>query len=75
METWTKANEERLIQLNSFSYPSLVDEQSKIQKELVRLQNMKQLTEGQLKAKQEIGETGKGGGCLYAAIGRTGFCR
>ena len=54
LETWTKANEERLIQLNSFSYPSLVDEQSKIQKELVRLQNMKQLTEGQLKAKQEI---------------------
>ena len=41
LETWTKANEERLIQLNSFSYPSLVDEQSKIQKELVRLQNMK----------------------------------
>ena len=36
LETWTKANEERLIQLNSFSYPSLVDEQSKIQKELVR---------------------------------------
>lgn len=54
LETWTKANEERLIRLNSFSYPSLVDEQSKIQKELVRLQNMKQLTEGQLKAKQEI---------------------
>lgn len=54
LETWTKANEERLIRLDSFSYPSLVDEQSKIQKELVRLQNMKQLTEGQLKAKQEI---------------------
>lgn len=54
LETWTKANEKRLIRLNSFSYPSLVDEQSKIQKELVRLQNMKQLTEGQLKAKQEI---------------------
>lgn len=54
LETWTKANEERLIRLNSFSYPSLVDEQSKIQKELVRLQNMKLLTEGQLKAKQEI---------------------
>lgn len=54
LETWTKTNEKRLIRLNSFSYPSLVDEQSKIQKELVRLQNMKQLTEGQLKAKQEI---------------------
>lgn len=54
LETWTKANEERLIRLNSFSYPSLVDEQSKIQKELVRLQSRKQLTEGQLKAKQEI---------------------
>lgn len=54
LETWTKANEERLDRLNSFGYPSLVDEQSKIQKEWMRQQNLKQLTDGQWKAKQEI---------------------
>lgn len=32
LETWTKVNEERLGRLNSFGYPSLVDEQGKIQR-------------------------------------------
>ena len=54
LETWTKVNEERLGRLNSFGYPSLVDEQGKIQKELTRLQNIKKLTEEQSKSKQEI---------------------
>ena len=54
LETWTKVNEERLGRLNSFGYPSLVDEQGKIQKELTRLQNIKKLTEEQSKSKQDI---------------------
>ena len=54
LETWTKVNEERLGRLNSFGYPSLVDEQGKIQKELTRLQNIKKLTEEQSNAKQDI---------------------
>ena len=53
-ETWTKVNEERLGRLNSFGYPSLVDEQGQIQKELTRLQNIKKLTEEQSKSKQDI---------------------
>lgn len=54
LEIWTRENEERLARLNSFDYPSLMDERDKIQKELTRLQDMKQLTEERLKAKQEI---------------------
>ena len=53
-DTWTKVNEERLGRLNSFGYPSLVDEQGQIQKELTRLQNIKKLTEEQSKSKQDI---------------------
>ena len=47
-------NEKRLGRLNSFCYPSLVDEQGQIQKELTRLQNIKKLTEEQSKSKQDI---------------------
>ena len=71
LETWTKVNEERLGRLNSFGYPSLVDEQGQIQKELTRLQNIKKLTEEQSKSNRE---TGKGSDCLYTAVGRAGCC-
>lgn len=49
-----KANEERLERLNSFGYPSLAEEQVKLQKEWTRLQNIRQLTETQAKTKTEI---------------------
>lgn len=49
-----KANEERLRQLNSFGYPSLAEEQVKLQKELVRQQNVRQLKETWVKTKAEI---------------------
>ena len=49
-----KANEERLERLNSFGYPSLAEEQVKLQKEWTRQQNIRQLTETQAKAKTEI---------------------
>ena len=38
-------NEERLLRLNSFGYPLLTEEQMKLQKELTRQQNIRQLTE------------------------------
>ena len=47
-------NEERLLRLNSFGYPLLAEEQVKLQKELTRQQNIRQLTETQTKAKTEI---------------------
>ena len=47
-------NEERLLRLNSFRYPLLAEEQMKLQKELTRQQNIRQLTETQAKAKAEI---------------------
>lgn len=47
-------NEERLLQLNSFGYPLLAEEQMKLQKELTRQQNIRQLTEMQTKTKAEI---------------------
>lgn len=47
-------NEERLLQLNSFGYPLLAEEQMKLQKELTRQQNIRQLTETQTKTKAEI---------------------
>ncbi len=49
-----KANEERLERLNSFGYPSLAEEQVKLQKEWTRQQNIRQLTETQAKTKAEI---------------------
>lgn len=54
LATVFKANEERLSQLKAFGYPSLAEEQVKLQKELVRQQNIRQLTEAQQKAKAEI---------------------
>jgi exonuclease SbcC len=50
----TSTNEERLLRLNSFGYPLLAGEQVKLQKELTRQQNIRQLTETQTKAKTEI---------------------
>ena len=50
----TSTNEERLLRLNSFGYPLLTEEQMKLQKELTRQQNIRQLTETQTKAKTEI---------------------
>lgn len=50
----TSTNEERLLRLNSFGYPLLAEEQVKLQKELIRQQNIRQLTETQTKAKTEI---------------------
>ncbi len=50
----TSTNEERLLCLNSFGYPLLAEEQVKLQKELTRQQNIRQLTETQTKAKAEI---------------------
>ena len=47
-------NEERLLRLNSFGYPLLAEEQVKLQKELTRQQNIRQLTETQTKTKAEI---------------------
>ena len=49
-----KTNEERLLRLNSFGYPLLTEEQMKLQKELTRQQNIRQLTETQTKTKAEI---------------------
>ena len=50
----TSTNEERLLRLNSFGYPLLAEEQVKLQKELTRQHNIRQLTETQTKAKTEI---------------------
>ena len=50
----TSTNEERLLRLNSFGYPLLAEEQVKLQKELTRQQNIRQLTETQTKSKTEI---------------------
>ena len=47
-------NEERLLRLNSFGYPLLTEEQMKLQKELTRQQNIRQLTEALKKAMSEI---------------------
>lgn len=46
-------NDKRLVQLNSFGYLSLVEEQNKCEKELARLQNIRQLTDSQLKVLKE----------------------
>ena len=46
-------NEERLLRLNSFGYPLLTEEQVKLQKELTRQQNIRQLTETQTKQRQK----------------------
>ena len=50
----TSTNEERLLRLNSFGYSLFAEEQVKLQKELTRQQNIRQLTETQTKAKTEI---------------------
>lgn len=47
-------NEERLLRLNTFGYPLLAEEQMKLQKELTRQQNIRQLTETRTKTKAEI---------------------
>ena len=49
-----ETNEKRLERLNAFGYPSLADEQVKLQKELARQQNIRQLTEALKKAMSEI---------------------
>ena len=61
----TSTNEERLLRLNSFGYPLLAEEQVKLQKELTRQQNIRQLTETQTKAKTEIERLEKGTQRLY----------
>ena len=49
-----ETNEKRLERLNAFGYPSLAEEQVKLQKELARQQNIRQLTEALKKAMSEI---------------------
>ena len=49
-----ETNEKRLERLNAFGYPSLAEEQVKLQKELARQQNIRQLTEALKKAMTEI---------------------
>ena len=49
-----ETNEKRLERLNAFGYPSLAEEQVKLQKELARQQNIRQLTEALRKAMSEI---------------------
>lgn len=49
-----QANDERLSHLNAFKYPALMEEQSKWQKELLRLQNVRQLVTDSTKAEKEI---------------------
>lgn len=53
LEAGIRANEECLTKLNAFGYPSLSEEQVKLQKELLRQQNIRQLTDKQTKAKAE----------------------
>ncbi|MDD3037525.1 AAA family ATPase [Bacteroides sp.] len=54
LESRLKAHEECQNRLNAFGYPSLVDTQSKLKNELVRQQNIRQLTETEIKTKQDI---------------------
>lgn len=54
LATVIKTNEERFLRLNSFGYPSLSEEQVKLQKELTRQQNIRQLTESQTQTRTEI---------------------
>lgn len=49
-----ETNEKRLERLNAFGYPSLAEEQVKLQKELARQQNIRQLTEALKKSMSEI---------------------
>lgn len=49
-----ETNEKRLERLNAFGYPSLAEEQVKLQKELARQQNIRQLTEALKKVMSEI---------------------
>lgn len=59
LENRLKVHEECQNRLNAFGYPSLVDTQGKLKNELVRLQNMRQLTETEMKTKQDIGKLDK----------------
>lgn len=54
LESRLKAHEECQKRLNAFGYPSLVDTQSKLKNELVRQQNIRQLTENERKTKLDI---------------------
>ena len=54
MSAGIETNEKRLERLNAFGYPSLAEEQVKLQKELARQQNIRQLTEALKKAMSEI---------------------
>lgn len=49
-----QTNDERLTQLNAFGYLSLVEEQSKWQKELIRQHNICQLVDEQKKVRTEV---------------------
>lgn len=49
-----RANEERLVRLNAFGYPSLSEEKGKLQQELSRQQDRRRLTDTQTKVKAEI---------------------
>lgn len=49
-----RVNEELLIRLNAFGYPTLADEQVRLQKELGFRREQRQLTEAQSKAEVEI---------------------
>ncbi len=70
-----ETNEKRLERLNAFGYPSLADEQVKLQKELARQQNIRQLTEALKKAMSEIEhlEKKEAADCSEGAFG-TGSC-
>lgn len=59
LENRLKVHEECQNRLNAFGYPSLVDTQGKLKNELVRLQNIRQLTETEMKTKQDIGKLDK----------------
>lgn len=54
LDAQQKKDNKLLEQLNSFGYLSLVEEQDKCQKELSRLQNIRQLTEEWIKVKAEM---------------------
>ena len=57
-------NEERLRKLNAFGYPDLMEQQGKAQKELLRLQNIRQLTADCDKVNSEIERLLKEAGTL-----------
>ncbi|WP_294476762.1 AAA family ATPase [uncultured Bacteroides sp.] len=54
LEISVKTNEECLVKLNAFGYPSLSEEKGKLQQELLRQQEIRRLTDNQTKVKVEI---------------------